>query len=244
LGKAVLSQSPEAVQELTFAVAHSTVVPGKIPAVAVLLDSCNVIAAVLPVGVLTGGGADEVLLDDTLLVDEPELPELPPELLPELEPLPLELPELDEPDDAELVDPPDDEPPEDEPPEDEPVPDEPLPVPVSVALVAPAEAPLPVPLLPQPAAASIAAAKTTITGSFILHSPFHMLPTVFRISTDVAICLRSATRQNILKFGLFSQCLAPSKCDGNRKFANLNCDSNRAAGTAPPGLLLHCTVVK
>src|ERR1700722_15460092 len=48
LGKAELSQSPEAEHELTFAVDHCTVVPGKVPAVAVLLESCKLIAAAGP----------------------------------------------------------------------------------------------------------------------------------------------------------------------------------------------------
>jgi hypothetical protein len=87
LTKAVLSQSPEAVHEVTFAVAHSTVVPGRTPAVAVLLDSCKLIAAVAPVGVLTGGGAEEPPLEDTPLVEPP-----PDEVLP-VEP-PLEEPPL------------------------------------------------------------------------------------------------------------------------------------------------------
>ena len=60
----MLSQSPEAVHEVTFAVAHCTVVPGKIPAVAVLLESCKLIAAVAPVGVLT-----ELLLEELLLAE-------------------------------------------------------------------------------------------------------------------------------------------------------------------------------
>ena len=50
--------------EVTFAVAHCTVVPGKIPAVAVLLESCKLIAAVAPVGVLT-----ELLLEELLLAE-------------------------------------------------------------------------------------------------------------------------------------------------------------------------------
>jgi hypothetical protein len=104
----VLSQSPEAVQEVTFAVAHSTVVPGRIPAVAVLLESAKLIAAVAPVGVVTVPPLEE-LLDEPLLeeppleepvVVDPELPEelLEPELLePELELLDPELlPELPE----------------------------------------------------------------------------------------------------------------------------------------------------
>ena len=45
MGKAELSQSPEAEHELTFAVAHCTVVPGKVPAVALLFESCKLIAA-------------------------------------------------------------------------------------------------------------------------------------------------------------------------------------------------------
>jgi hypothetical protein len=79
LGKAELSQSPEAEHEVTFAVAHSTVVPGKIPAVAVLLESCRLIPAAPPVGALTEA-VDEVLPPPA--VADGELEPLPPLLPP------------------------------------------------------------------------------------------------------------------------------------------------------------------
>jgi hypothetical protein len=90
LGKAELSQSPEAEHEVTFAVAHCTVVPGKVPAVAVLLDSCKLIAAAAPVGALTGTGVEELpvggVLPPPAVVDE-VLPS-PAVVDGELEPLP------------------------------------------------------------------------------------------------------------------------------------------------------------
>jgi hypothetical protein len=89
--------------------------------------------------------------------------------------------------------------------------------------------PLPDVLLPppQPAAASIAALRTRITGNFILPSPYDMLRTVFRISTDDAICLGSATRGKILNFEAFSDCVREAECDQNRDFLKTTRHSNK-----------------